>query len=67
MRSSNLSQEKYGDIVKLQPLIFQLKESFNLERVCALLTNVLASEQDKEYYTKLESSINTVTSKFLSN
>lgn len=53
MKSSNLSQEKYGESVKLQPLIFQLKESFNLERVCALLTNVLNSEQDKEYYTKL--------------
>ena len=67
MKNSNLSQDKYGESVKLQPLIFQLKESYNLERVCALIANALNSEQDKEYYAKLESSINTVTSKFLSN
>ncbi len=67
MHTSNLTENKYCESVKLQPLIFQLRESYNLERLCALLAHALENQQDKEYYSKLESSINIATGKFLAN
>lgn len=46
MRMSNISNEKIIEgPVKLQSVIFQLKESFSLERVCLLLNHALGNEE----------------------
>lgn len=67
MSLSNVSMEKYGETLKIQPVIFQLRESYNLERICALLSNILSTEIDKDYLSKIESSIVLVTNRFIAN
>lgn len=64
---SNIDTNKWSEQLSIHPLIFQLKESYNLERICHLLFNALNSENDKQYFGKLQSAIGVITNKFINN
>jgi len=53
--------------MKMGALIFQLKESFNLERICSLLESVLHQGNDKQFWSKLEPSVVQITNRLLSD
>ena len=65
MNSSNAYFEEKE--IKVNSLIFQLKESCHLERVCALLRTALSKDHEATFYMKLESSIGVVQRRVLEN
>ena len=53
--------------MKMGALLFQLKESFSLQRICSLLSTVLHQDNDRQFWSKLESSVVQVTNRLLAD
>ena len=54
-------------VLQLQPLIFELKESYSIQRVCSLLEGALSSKQEHSFMLKLEGAVRRVCQKFIEN